>query len=41
MKDGYSTARVQLHQDHPIEQEEFDGLLNLTKKEFIPIICFD
>jgi Lon protease-like protein len=26
MRDGYNTARVQLIQDHPIEQQEFDGL---------------
>jgi Lon protease-like protein len=31
MKDGYSTARVQLHQDHPIEQEEFDELYQLNR----------
>jgi Lon protease-like protein len=27
-RDGYDTARIQLIQDHPIEQEEFDGLFD-------------
>ena len=27
-KDGYNTARVQLVRDHPIEQDEFNGLFN-------------
>lgn len=26
MRDGYNTARVQIVHDHPIEQNEFDGL---------------
>ena len=32
MRDGYDTAKVQLIQDDPIEQHEFDGLFELLKR---------
>ncbi len=38
MRDGYNTARVELIQDHPIEQQEFDGLYHW--KSSIRIISF-
>ncbi|UJR21345.1 hypothetical protein I4U23_024438 [Adineta vaga] len=34
MRDQYYTARVQLIQDHPIEQEEFDDLFQLNRNTY-------
>ncbi len=34
-KDGYDTARIQLLQDHSIEQNEFDGLFNFQKNFYL------
>jgi len=42
MKDGYNTARIQLIQDHLIEQNEFDDLYQLNRNTYNRVrIWFD
>ena len=38
-RDGYNTARVQLIQDHPVEQEQFDGFV-FRDKDFLRMRIF-